>query len=99
LKPFSRQLAGRGGHESGQERRDKLPAMIRIELQLQLKYEVSRPGADFVFNIHPALTRCQSVRAEQLRLSQDIPFEVQTDACGQPPPAAAGAGRRPGDPL
>lgn len=55
--------------------------MIRIDLQLQLKYEVSAPGADFIFNIHPALTACQTVSAERLQLSQEVPFEVQTDSC------------------
>ena len=54
--------------------------MIRIDLQLQLKYEVAAPGADFIFNIHPALTPCQTVTAERLQLSQDLPFEIQTDS-------------------
>ncbi|MGQ3052288.1 MAG: transglutaminase-like domain-containing protein [Roseateles sp.] len=54
--------------------------MIRIELQLQLKYEVSAPGADFIFNIHPAYTSCQTVSAERLHINQDIRSEVQTDA-------------------
>lgn len=54
--------------------------MIRLELQLQLKYEVSAPGADFIFNIHPAYTACQRVSEEHLWVSQDIPSQVQTDA-------------------
>jgi transglutaminase-like putative cysteine protease len=53
--------------------------MIRFDLQVQLKYEVSAPGADFIFNIHPAHTPCQAVSAEKLQLSQDVPWEVQTD--------------------
>jgi transglutaminase-like putative cysteine protease len=53
--------------------------MVRIELQLQLKYEVGAAGADFIFNIHPAYTPCQTVSAEQLTLSQDIASEIQTD--------------------
>ncbi len=44
--------------------------MVRIELSILLSYEVSSPGADFVFNIHAAHTRCQSVHAEQLHISQ-----------------------------
>jgi transglutaminase-like putative cysteine protease len=53
--------------------------MIRIELQVQLKYEVTAPGADFIFNIHPAYTPCQRVSSEHLHLSQDIASELQTD--------------------
>ncbi|WP_310263986.1 transglutaminase family protein [Roseateles saccharophilus] len=53
--------------------------MIRMELQVQLKYEVSAPGADFIFNIHPAHTPCQKVFEEKLQLSQDVAWEVQTD--------------------
>lgn len=53
--------------------------MIRLALQLQLKYEVGPQGADFIFNIHPAYTPCQTVSAERLHISQGIPSEVQTD--------------------
>lgn len=53
--------------------------MIRIELQVDLQYEVDEHGADFVFNIHAAHTRCQTVVAEQLWLSQPIEPRMQTD--------------------
>lgn len=53
--------------------------MIRLELQVQLKYEVGAPGADFIFNIHPAYTPRQRVSAENLHLSQDIGYELETD--------------------
>jgi len=53
--------------------------MIRIELQIDLHYEVDEHGADFVFNIHAAHTRCQTVVAESLRLSQAIEPRMQTD--------------------
>jgi transglutaminase-like putative cysteine protease len=54
--------------------------MIRIELQLDLRYEVDEHGADFVFNIHAAHTRCQTVVAENLRLSQRVEPRLQTDS-------------------
>jgi transglutaminase-like putative cysteine protease len=54
--------------------------MIRIELQLKLRYEVGEGGADFIFNIHPAYTPCQTVSAERLALSQNIGSEIQTDS-------------------
>ena len=53
--------------------------MISLELQVQLKYEISAPGADFIFNIHPAYTPRQRVSAENLQLSQNISSELQTD--------------------
>jgi len=53
--------------------------MIRIELQIDLHYEVDEHGADFVFNIHPAHTRCQTVVTERLRLSQPVEPRMQTD--------------------
>jgi transglutaminase-like putative cysteine protease len=54
--------------------------MTRIELRLELCYEVDEFGADFVFNIHAAHTRCQTVVNEQLWLSQAIESRLQTDA-------------------
>ena len=53
--------------------------MIRIELQVDLNYEVDEHGADFVFNIHAAHTRCQTVVTEQLRINQPIESRMQTD--------------------
>ena len=53
--------------------------MIRIELQVQLNYEVDAPGADFVFNIHAAHTACQTIAAESLVLSQPVAAQIDTD--------------------
>jgi transglutaminase-like putative cysteine protease len=53
---------------------------VRIDLQVDLGYRIEPPGADFIFNIHAANTRCQTVSAEQLSLSQPIVADVQTDA-------------------
>lgn len=52
--------------------------MIRIELQIDLKYEIDGAGADFVFNIHAAQTPSQRVSAENLTLSQSIPLRMYT---------------------
>jgi len=55
--------------------------MIRIELQLELNYEIDDPnGADFVFNIHAAHTASQNVAFENLVLSQPIVPHIHTDA-------------------
>jgi hypothetical protein len=54
--------------------------MVRIELQIELGYDIDQHGADFVFNIHPAHTPCQKVSAEHLSLSQPVEAQVQTDS-------------------
>ena len=53
--------------------------MVRIELQIELSYVVDAQGADFVFNVHAAHTACQTVSAERLFLSQNIPSRIDTD--------------------
>jgi transglutaminase-like putative cysteine protease len=53
--------------------------MVRIELQVALRYEIGDGGADFVFNIHAAHTASQSISGETLSLSQPIEARVHTD--------------------
>lgn len=53
--------------------------MIRIDLQVDLYYEIDEYGADFVFNIHAAHTASQIVTAEHLTLSQPIAPQMHTD--------------------
>jgi transglutaminase-like putative cysteine protease len=53
--------------------------MIRIELHVELSYEVDAQGADFVFNIHAAKTLCQTIAAESLVISQLVPSQIHTD--------------------
>lgn len=52
---------------------------VRMELQIDLRYEIDAYGADFVFNIHAAHTPQQVVRNEQLRINQNITYQVHTD--------------------
>ena len=59
--------------------RVKLRNMIRLELQVELNYEIDQYGADFVFNIHAAQTRSQVIAAEKLVLSQPIVPQMYTD--------------------
>lgn len=54
--------------------------MVRIELSIDLHYEVLSPGADFIFNIHGAHTRCQMVSREQLTLNQNLSPDIFTEA-------------------
>jgi hypothetical protein len=53
--------------------------MIRIELQVDLTYDIDAHGADFVFNIHAAHTPSQVVSGEHLSLSQAIVPQIHTD--------------------
>jgi transglutaminase-like putative cysteine protease len=53
--------------------------MIRIELQIDLHYEVDTQGADFIFNVHAAHTASQTVLAERLQLSQGVASWTHAD--------------------
>ena len=53
--------------------------MIRVELQIELSYEVDAHGADFVFNIHAAHTPSQTISGERLTLSQSVVPRIHTD--------------------
>jgi transglutaminase-like putative cysteine protease len=53
--------------------------MITLRLALELAYDVSAPGCDFVFNIHAAHTARQRVLREALTLSQQVPSSIDTD--------------------
>jgi len=54
--------------------------VVRLELEVELDYEVRDPGgADFVFNIHAARTAHQTVDQERLEISQPVPYDVATD--------------------
>ncbi len=54
-------------------------SMVRIELNIELNYEIDALGADFVFNIHAAHTTHQRVSAENLVLSQAVDTQIYTD--------------------
>lgn len=60
-------------------RRGVALTMIRIELQVELRYEIDEHGADFVFNIHAAHTRSQTISNENLTLSQSVVPRMHTD--------------------
>lgn len=53
--------------------------MIRIELSIELNYQVDAMGADFIFNVHAARTPWQTVSHENLRVSQPVPLGDYTD--------------------
>ena len=53
---------------------------VRIELQVELNYQVGDQGADFIFNVEAARTACQTVAAETLTISQSVPTQHSSDA-------------------
>lgn len=53
--------------------------MVRIHFAIELNYDVAPPGADFVFNIHAAHTRCQTVVNETLQINLGLQPQVYTD--------------------
>jgi transglutaminase-like putative cysteine protease len=53
--------------------------MIRIQLSIQLAYTIAPPGADFVFNLHCAHTRHQTLLTEHLQLSQTVASTLYVD--------------------
>jgi len=53
--------------------------MVRIELEVELNYDVGEQGADFLFNIHAAHTPRQTVAAESLWINQALAAPVFTD--------------------
>jgi hypothetical protein len=53
--------------------------MVRIQFSIQLAYDIASPGADFVFNLHCAHTRHQTVLTEQLQLSQSVASSLHVD--------------------
>lgn len=46
--------------------------MVRIEIALELDYEVLAPGSDFIFHFHAAQTRHQRVVTEKLVINQPV---------------------------
>lgn len=53
--------------------------MIRLDIALDLSYDISAPGCDFIFNVHAAHTPRQLVLQESLTLSQNLQQTVETD--------------------
>lgn len=53
--------------------------MIRINLLLELNYQIDQHGADFIFNVQAAQTRHQRVSSENLTLNQPVAMLTHTD--------------------
>ena len=53
--------------------------MVRLQISLELAYEVSAPGSDFIFAVHAAQTRHQRVVEEGLGVSQPVARTLTLD--------------------
>ena len=54
-------------------------ALLRLQFTIELFYEIDPPGCDFIFSIHAAQTRHQTVVAEELTVSQNLQRSMYTD--------------------
>lgn len=54
-------------------------SLVRLKFSIALNYEIDQPGCDFIFSIHAAQTRHQAVVSESLNISQNLPFNLNTD--------------------
>ena len=53
--------------------------MLRLKFSIELDYEITEPGCDFIFSIHAAQTRHQTVVSESLGISQPLRPNLYTD--------------------
>lgn len=53
--------------------------MVRLQFAIDLQYQISPPAADFVFNIHAALTSRQTVVHESLTTEPDAQIRMEFD--------------------
>ena len=53
--------------------------MVRLRFSIELNYQIAAAGCDFIFNVHAAQTRHQSLLQENLELSQPVLSHMYTD--------------------
>ncbi len=53
--------------------------MVRLSFSIELHYEITQPGCDFIFNLQAAQTGHQTVVSESLGVSQVVPVNHYTD--------------------
>lgn len=53
--------------------------MVRLKLFIELKYEIVDQVSDFIFNVHAAKTRAQSVITEHFQINQSVPTSLFED--------------------
>lgn len=53
--------------------------MVRLKVAIKLHYEILDEVSDFIFNVHAAQTRCQSLVTEEFQVSQPVDVSLFTD--------------------
>lgn len=53
--------------------------MVRLKFSIELNYEITQPGCDFIFSIHAAQTPHQIVVTESLGITQPLQTNLYTD--------------------
>ena len=53
--------------------------VVRLQFSVELSYQITQPGSDFIFNIQAAQTGHQTVISESLMVSQNLPLSPYTD--------------------
>ncbi|MDP3690580.1 transglutaminase family protein [Bradyrhizobium sp.] len=53
--------------------------MVRLKFSIELNYDIDPPGCDFIFSLHAAKTRHQTVVSESLGISQNLLPHLSTD--------------------
>lgn len=53
--------------------------MVRLKFSIELNYDIAASGCDFIFNVHAAHTRSQSIVAEKLDVSQPVSLDMYDD--------------------
>ena len=53
--------------------------MVRLKFSIELNYDITQPGCDFIFSIHAAQTPHQIVVSESLAISQPLLTNLYTD--------------------
>ena len=53
--------------------------MVRLKLFIDLQYEIIGDVSDFIFNIHAAQTRCQTLVSENFQFNQPLEIALFTD--------------------
>ena len=53
--------------------------MVRLKFAVELNYDITQSGSDFIFNIQAAQTGHQAVVTESLAVSQALPLNLYTD--------------------
>src|SRR5688500_299115 len=80
--PQARILRRHAAHSRALLPQRRLPSMVRLDLQIELSFESDEHGGDFVFNIHPAHTTCQTVVGERLELRHAGATYMHDEASG-----------------